>query len=79
MLCSPRIVSEKLREIHTIEKFDFHKSIIHSQIIQFSFNVYLYKYAKIRLTYTHNDHTQMIAPNQRFSEGLHEPLQLLQS
>ena len=36
MLCSSRIVSGMLPEIHPTEKFDSLKSIIHSQIISFS-------------------------------------------
>ena len=36
MPCSSQIISEMLPEIHTMEKFDFVKYIIHSQIIQFS-------------------------------------------
>ena len=36
MPCSSRNISEMLSEIQTMEKFDFLKSIIHSQIIQFS-------------------------------------------
>ena len=36
MPCSSRITSEMLPEIHTMEKFDFHKSVIHSQVIKFS-------------------------------------------
>ena len=31
--CSNRIISEMLPDIHTMEKFDFLKSMIHSQII----------------------------------------------
>ena len=30
---APQIVSEMLPEIHTVEKFDFLKPIIHSQIM----------------------------------------------
>ena len=33
MPCSSQIISEMLPEIHTMETFDFLKSIIHSQII----------------------------------------------
>ena len=33
MACSSQIMSEMLTEIHTREKFDFIKLIIHSQII----------------------------------------------
>ena len=33
MPCSARIISEMLPEIHTVEKFDFLKSMIYSQII----------------------------------------------
>ena len=33
MPCSSGIISEMQAEIHTMEKFDFLKSIIHSQII----------------------------------------------
>ena len=35
MPCSPQIISEMLPEIHTVEKFDFLRSIIYSQIISF--------------------------------------------
>ena len=35
MPCSSRIISEMLPKIHTMEKFDFLKSIIYSQMIQF--------------------------------------------
>ena len=34
--CFSRIISEMLLEIHTMEKFDFPNSIIHSQIFEFS-------------------------------------------
>ena len=33
MICSSRIISKMQPEIHTMEKFDFLKSIVHSQII----------------------------------------------
>ena len=33
MLCSSRNVSEVLPKIHTLENFDFFKSIIHTQIL----------------------------------------------
>ena len=33
MPCSSQIISEMLPEIHTMEKFDFLKSITYSQII----------------------------------------------
>ena len=36
MLCSSPIMNEMLPEIHTMEKCDFLKPIIHSQIIQLS-------------------------------------------
>ena len=36
MPCSSQIVSEMLPEIHTVEKSDFIKFKIHSQIIKFS-------------------------------------------
>ena len=36
MLCSSRIISEMQPDIHTMEKFAFLKSIIHSQIIKLS-------------------------------------------
>ena len=36
MACSSLIISEMLPEIHIMEKCDFLKSIIHSQIIYFS-------------------------------------------
>ena len=36
MPCSSRIISEMLPEIHIVEKCDFLKPIIHSQIIYFS-------------------------------------------
>ena len=36
MPCSPQIISEMQSEIHSMEKFDFLKPIIHSQTIQFS-------------------------------------------
>ena len=35
-VCSSRIISEMLPEIHIMEKCDFLKSITHSQIIIFS-------------------------------------------
>ena len=41
MSCSSRIISEMQPEIHTIEKFDFLKSIIHSQMIQFSVLIHI--------------------------------------
>ena len=37
MPCSPRSISEVLPEIHTMEKYDFPKPKIHSQIIQLCF------------------------------------------
>ena len=37
MPCSSRIRSEMLPEIHTVEKCDFLRSLIHSQIISFFF------------------------------------------
>ena len=36
MPCSSQIISEVLSEFHTMEKCDFLKLIIHSQIIQFT-------------------------------------------
>ena len=36
MTCSSRIMIEILPESHSVEKFDFLKSISHSQIIQLS-------------------------------------------
>ena len=36
MPCSSQTISEILPEIHTIEKFDFLKSIVRSQVIKFS-------------------------------------------
>ena len=33
MPCSSQIINEMLPEIHTVEKFDFLKAMIHSQII----------------------------------------------
>ena len=36
MPCSCRIISETLSEIHTLQKFDFLKLIIYSQIVSFS-------------------------------------------
>ena len=36
MPCSSQIISEMLPEIHTMQKFDFLKPILHSQIIYFS-------------------------------------------
>ena len=36
MPCSSQIISEMLPIIHTMEKFDFLKSTMHSQIIHFS-------------------------------------------
>ena len=38
MSCYSHIISEIPPEIHTMEKFDFLKSIIHSRIIQVSAN-----------------------------------------
>ena len=34
-VCSSQIISERLHESHTVEKFDFLKSMIHSQIMYF--------------------------------------------
>ena len=42
MPCSFRIMSEMLSEIHTIEKFDFFKSISHFKIIQLSVSCYFF-------------------------------------
>ena len=36
MPCSSRVISEMLAEIHTMENFNFLRSKIHSQIIEFS-------------------------------------------
>ena len=36
MPCYSQIISEMLPEIHTMEKCDFLKPVIHSQIISFS-------------------------------------------
>ena len=33
MPCSPQIISEMIPEIHTVQKFDFLKTLIHSQIV----------------------------------------------
>ena len=64
MPCSFRIISEMLLEIHTIEKCDVLKSIIHSQIIQSSVMcasialalvmVYLYSIISDKIVYAYS-------------------------
>ena len=50
MPSSTQVISEMLPEIHTMEKCDFLKSIIHSKIIYFSVFYSLFKFRKILLT-----------------------------